>query len=228
MIGWFYRALEPLAPARLMQYRSGDLLARILADVSTLENFYVRAVAPPAVALLAAVGMVIFFLQYNAGLAWVYLAFMLLLGLGVPLLSWSLSRRPGAELVSRRAALQARLVDGIQGLPDLLAFGRGKDYSGHLAEEGRAYGATQRRLAWLTGLSNALTVLLVNLGMLAVLMLGIPLVRAGTLPGVLLAMLTLAALAGFEAVMPLPLTAQMFSSSAQAAGRLFKIIEDGE
>ncbi len=47
---WFYRALEPLAPARLMQYRSGDLLSRIVADVETLENFYVRVVAPPLVA----------------------------------------------------------------------------------------------------------------------------------------------------------------------------------
>ena len=49
---WFYRALEPLAPARLMQYRSGDLLSRIVADIETLENFYVRVIAPPLVALL--------------------------------------------------------------------------------------------------------------------------------------------------------------------------------
>ncbi len=45
---WFYEALEPLAPARLMQYRSGDLLARIIVDVDTLENFYVRVVSPPS------------------------------------------------------------------------------------------------------------------------------------------------------------------------------------
>ena len=39
---WFYAALERLAPARLMQYRSGDLLSRIVADIGTLENFYIR------------------------------------------------------------------------------------------------------------------------------------------------------------------------------------------
>jgi ATP-binding cassette subfamily C protein CydC len=49
---WFYEAIEPLAPARLMQYRSGDLLTRIVADVETLENFYVRVIAPPMVAAL--------------------------------------------------------------------------------------------------------------------------------------------------------------------------------
>src|SRR5690242_8855749 len=39
---WFYASIEPLAPARLQQYRSGDLLARIMADIETLESFYVR------------------------------------------------------------------------------------------------------------------------------------------------------------------------------------------
>ncbi len=205
---WFYRALEPLAPARLMQYRSGDLLSRIVADVGTLENFYVRAVAPPLVAAVIAAGMTIFFGRYDLTLAWVYLAFTLALGIGVPLLSWTLSRCLGTELISRRAALQSRLVDGIQGLADLLAFGRGADYSESLAADGKAYGQTQRHLASLTGSSSALTTLLVNLGLLAVLALVIPLVAAGQVSGVMLAVLTLSALAGFEAVMPLPLAAQ--------------------
>ena len=49
---WLYASIEPLAPARLMQYRSGDLLTRIIGDIETLENFYVRVVIPPIVAVL--------------------------------------------------------------------------------------------------------------------------------------------------------------------------------
>ena len=222
---WFYQKLEPLAPARLMQYRSGDLLGRIVSDVETLENFYVRVVSPPLVAVLTAAGMAFFFVRYAPGLAGTYMLFMLLLGLGLPLLASAFSRQTGAELIIRRASLQARLVDGIQGLADLLAFGRGPDYSESLLEDGKAYGRTQRHLAALTGLSSASTVLLVNLGMLAVLVQAIPLVGVGRIPGVMLAVLTLAALAGFEAVMPLPLAAQMLSSSRQAAGRLFEIVD---
>ena len=51
---WFYRSLEPLAPARLLTYQSGDLLSRIISDIETLERFYLRVVAPPAVAVLTA------------------------------------------------------------------------------------------------------------------------------------------------------------------------------
>ena len=222
---WFYRALEPLAPARLMQYRSGDLLSRIVTDVETLENFYVRVVAPPLVATVIAAGMTIFFGRYDLYLAWIYLAFTLVLGVGVPLLSWTLSRRAGTELVSRRTALQARLVDGILGLADLLVFGRGTDYSEILVEDGKAYGQTQRHLASLTGFSSALTTLLVNLGMLAVLALTIPLVATGQVSGMMLAVLTLSALAGFEAVIPLPLASQTLSSSLQSARRLFEMVD---
>ena len=222
---WFYRALEPLAPARLMQYRSGDLLSRIVADVDTLENFYVRVVAPPLMATVIAAGMAFFFSRFDLHLAWIYLAFTLVLGVGVPLLSWVLSRRLGIELVSRRSALQARLVGGILGLADLLVFGRGSDYSASLAEDGKAYGKTQRHLASLTGLSSALTTLLVNLGMLAVLALAIPFVAAGQVSGILLAVLTLSALAGFEAVMPLPLASQTLSSSLHSARRLFELVD---
>ena len=36
---WFYERLEPLAPAVLETYRSGDLLSRLRADIDTLGGF---------------------------------------------------------------------------------------------------------------------------------------------------------------------------------------------
>src|SRR5271157_4119520 len=52
----FYRAIEPLAPARLSKFQTGDLLARVVADVESLQEIYLRAVAPPIVAVVTAVG----------------------------------------------------------------------------------------------------------------------------------------------------------------------------
>ena len=39
---WFYQKLEPLAPARLMDFRSGDILNRIVADIDALDNLFLR------------------------------------------------------------------------------------------------------------------------------------------------------------------------------------------
>ena len=56
-----YRALVPLAPARLVGRRSGDLLGRVIEDVASLESLYVRVVGPflAAAALVGLVGLVL-------------------------------------------------------------------------------------------------------------------------------------------------------------------------
>lgn len=225
---WFYEKLEPLAPRRLAQYRAGDLLNRIVADVEMLENFYVRAVAPPLVALVISTGTALFLGQYGASLAWTYLGFTALLGLVLPILTRLLSRKPGAALTDLRSALRVRAVDYVQGLADLLAFGRGADFRKRLQADGLDYGRAQHRMAQVGGLSSAAGVLLSNLGILAVLALAIPLVSSGRLDGVMLAVLTLMTLASFEATQPLPLAAQTLSSSLSSAQRLFEIVEGNQ
>ena len=52
---WLFRAIEPLAPGGLGGFRSGDLLARTVADVDTLDAFFVRGLVPPVAAVLAVV-----------------------------------------------------------------------------------------------------------------------------------------------------------------------------
>ena len=48
----FYRRLAPLVPGDLGGPRSGDLLSRFVGDVDTLQDLYLRALAPPVVAAL--------------------------------------------------------------------------------------------------------------------------------------------------------------------------------
>lgn len=98
---WFYRAIEPLAPARLIGQRSGDLLARAIADIETLENFYVRVLAPPLVAIVVIVGMSLFMRAFDPRLATVLLAFLLLIGLGLTFLTLGLGRAPGRTQIGR-------------------------------------------------------------------------------------------------------------------------------
>lgn len=222
---WFYRALEPLAPARLMQLRSGDLLARIVADVETLENFYLRVLAPPLVALLVAVLAALLLGAFDPWLALVLLIFLLLAGLGLPLWSRRLGRSTGRRMVGIRAELNALLLDGIQGVADLLASGA---EGGHLRRVERLsleLGGLQGRMARVGGLQGALGGLLMNLATLAVLAVAIPLVSSGQLDGVYLAMLLLVVMSSFEAVLPLPQAFQGLSATLEAGRRLFEIVD---
>jgi ATP-binding cassette subfamily C protein CydCD len=222
---WFYQALEPLAPARLMRHASGDLLSRAVGDIGMLENFYVRALAPPLAAVLVALAAGAWLASFNPSLASAWLACYLAAGMGVPVLSLWLGRLPGRRLSAERAALNQALVDGIQGAADLLAFGRQAAQAETVDRLSCQAARTQAQMARLGALQSALSGLLANLGMAAVLAVGIPLVASGQLRGALLPVLALAALTSFEAVLPLPLAAQYLESCLQSARRLFELVE---
>jgi ATP-binding cassette subfamily C protein CydC len=222
---WFYEKLEPLAPARLMEYKSGDLLARVIGDVETLENFYVRVISPSLTAILIGVTVALFFAAFYIPIAVVLILFFIILGLILPILAQLASRKPGKRLILQRADIQSQLVDGIQGIADLLAFGRGPDRLTQISTAGQAYGTTQRQMARINGIHSALGTLFTHLGVWLVLMLVIPQVTAGTLQGVMLGTFALMTLASFEAVLPLPLAAQMWNASREAARRLFEVVD---
>ncbi|HEY3476685.1 MAG TPA: thiol reductant ABC exporter subunit CydC, partial [Anaerolineales bacterium] len=222
---WFYERLEPLAPARLMEFRSGDLLARVIGDVETLENFYVRVISPSLTAILIGIIVAVFFVAFYPPIAFVLIGFFLILGLVLPILSQVASRAPGQQLILRRAEIQSQLVDGVQGLADVLAFGRGADRLRQLRAAGETYASTQKQMAYINGIHSALGTLFTNLGVWLVLFLVIPQVTAGNIKGVMLGTFALMTLASFEAVTPLPLAAQMWNATRAAAKRLFEVVD---
>ena len=221
---WFYAAIEPLAPARLLHYRSGDLLARIVADVETLENLYLRAIAPPAVALLIAVLAACLVGRFDLRLAVALLAFFLAAGVGVPLMARQMSRTVGRRMIQLRAMLNATLVDGIQGMAELLTFGQAQRYLDQVQTLRRELAGLQARMAQIAGLHQALTSLAMNLATMTLVALAIPLVRSSQIDGVYLAVLALAAISSFEAVLPLPAAFQYLDNSLEAARRLDEIL----
>ena len=222
---WFYQAIEPLAPARLVTSRSGDLLNRVMSDVETLDNLYVRVLAPPLVAIIVILGMAVFMGSFSSLLALVMTIFLLAIGLGLTILSLRLNHEPGRQLTDERALLRADLVDAVQGLPDLVAFGQESIQAAKIKATGERFGAVQTRMARLSGIQSGLNSLLMGIGVWLLLFLSIPMVADGTIKGVYLAVIVLAALASFEAVQNLPQAAQLLEANLQSARRLFEIAD---
>ncbi len=222
---WFYRAIEPLAPARLMQVHSGDLLARIGADIETLENFYVRVVVPPLTAVLVTALACAILGAFDGRLALVLAIFLALTGVALPWASRRLSRLAAETAIAACADLNAGLVDSIQGMADLVAFGQASAQQARVLAQSAAANQAQEKLAHVRGAATALAALFTGLAGLSVLALAIPLVGSGRIDGVYLALLPLTAIAAFEAVQPLAAAWQTLEASRAAAGRLFALID---
>jgi ATP-binding cassette, subfamily C, bacterial CydC len=219
----FYSRLVPLAPARLLRYRSGDLLSRIVKDVEELQNVYLRSFSPVAVALAVCALASLVLFTFDPAIAFVALGFLTATGIGVPLLVRTLSRGLGWRQLQLRAELDARIVDDIQGVQDVLAFGREGRERHEVSALNSKLGRVQRRMALVTGLQNALGDLMMNLALVAVLILAIPLVAAGEMNGVFLAFVALVVLGSFEAVSSLGAAFQVLGRSVGAGERLFEI-----
>jgi ATP-binding cassette, subfamily C, bacterial CydC len=221
----FYRAIEPLAPAGLDSDRSGDLMARAVADIDTLDAFYVRGLAPPVAALLTTVVACAILGGLDLRLAVVLFGCLAAGGLAVP---WAVRRasRPRASNVIRaRAALYADVADDVTGLSDLLVFGAEPTLVRRVDEGSRRMGEGLRRLSFVRGAGRAGGATIAGLAATAVLAIAIPMVHDGSVEGVLLAAVPLVAIAAFEAVQPLGDAYREIELSRAAAARTFEVLD---
>jgi ATP-binding cassette, subfamily C, bacterial CydC len=222
---WFYSRLEPLAPARLLEYRSGDVLARITKDVDELENVFQRVFSPTIVALLTSLLTCGLLYIFRPALAFVAAGFLVAAGLGVPLLLRALMRGLGKRHVALRAEFNARTVDVIQGMQDLLACGHASRRQHSVSALTRAIASVEKRMALISGLQRTLHDLAMNLAVWATLLLAIPLVAHRAIAGIYLAFLVLVVMGSFDAVQPLGQAYQFLGRTVAAGERLFEIVD---
>jgi ATP-binding cassette subfamily C protein CydC len=222
---WFYQAVEPLVPARLSSYQSGDLLNRAVADVETLQEFYIRLVAPPCVALLVTLGMGWFTGRYAFIFGWILTGGLLIAGLVIPAAVYGFTRTFGRKVTQQRSQLSALFVDFLQGMPEWTVFGQEERILGDIDSAGFSYDRAQEKAASLGSAGNALGLLVNHTTVWAVVLAAIPLVRSGSLDGVSMAVLALMALASFEAILPLNQAVQQLEGALQSARRLFELAD---
>lgn len=215
----FYEAVEPLVPAQSAQWRSGDILGRVIADVDTLQNVYLRVFSPPIVALLIGVLITTLLAGFSPFVA-------LIGGVGYGLsatvptaLAWWASRHVGAEWTQQRAELNAQWVDMLQGLADSTFYGSNTAQKQALLTQFDALKTTETRLGALESVQNGLGVLFANMTMFAVLAVAI-----GRVEGIFLATLALSTIASLEAVTPLSVAVTQLGANVASAERLFSLM----
>jgi thiol reductant ABC exporter CydC subunit len=218
-----YRALVPLAPARLVEHRRGDLLGRIVFDVGTLEGLYARLLGPTLAALLVTLLVGLLLLRFRPSLAAVAVAGLVLSGTSFPWLAARLGRGAGRRLVEDRGALSALLADGVLGGAEILAFGAEERHALRVDALGRRVALAQERLVRASALGTSLSGLVADLTAVTVLVVAVAATRGGELDGVNLAVVTLVTLAAFEAVVALPAAWQVLGATRAAARRIFEI-----
>ncbi|MEV5887058.1 thiol reductant ABC exporter subunit CydD [Streptomyces sp. NPDC052020] len=223
-----YRRLERLAPAGLRHHRRGDLLARLVADVDALQDYWLRWLLPAAAAVAVSAASAGFtaWLLPEAGA--VLAAGLLAAGAGVPLITGAVARRAERRLAPARGVLAARVADLLTGTAELTVAGA---LPVRTAEVRRADAALTRitsRAATATALGSGLTALVSGLTVAAAALVAVRAVADGRLDGLLAAVVVLTPLAAFEAVLGLPLAAQFRQRVRKSAERVHEVLDAPE
>jgi thiol reductant ABC exporter CydC subunit len=220
-----YERLERLAPLGLPAFGSGELLARLIGDVDSLQDLLLRVVPPFAIALLvgAATVVLVWWMLPAAGL--ILLVALLIAATLVPWLTGTLAARTEARGAAARGELTSSVIDLIEGAPELAVNGATAEQLGRAmaadAEVTRLAGTAART----AGIGQGLTSLCVGLAMWGALAVGVAAVHAGRLEGVLLAGIVLIPLVAFELVTPLPSATQTLQRVRRAAARVFEVMD---
>ncbi|MET0815112.1 MAG: thiol reductant ABC exporter subunit CydC [Pseudoxanthomonas sp.] len=117
----FFRRVLPLAPLGLGRHRVGDLLARLVADIESVDGLLVRAIGP--LLALAGLGVVAVGVAATAlPVAGALLAAVLLvLGVGIPVATDRSASLAETKRAYARADLRTLVLEGLEGATDLAA-----------------------------------------------------------------------------------------------------------
>ncbi|WP_116427562.1 thiol reductant ABC exporter subunit CydD [Streptomyces spongiicola] len=220
-----YRRLERIAPAGLSRTRRGDLLSRLVADVDALQDYWLRWLLPAGAALVvgaASVGFTAWLLP-EAGA--VLAVGLLTAGVAVPVLSGAVARRSERRLAPARGALTTQVVDLLRGTAELTVTGALARRAAAVREADRTLTRIAGRTATATALGGGLSAVACGLTVAFAAYAGVAAVHSGRIEGVELAVVVLAPLAAFEAVVGLPSAVQYRQRARRSAQRVFEVLD---
>jgi thiol reductant ABC exporter CydC subunit len=223
-----YARLERLAPAGLAAFGSGDLLARLVSDVDATQEVFLRGVAPPAAAILAGAGAVLASLLILPSAGAVLAVGLLAAGALVPWLAAAAARRSARRAAPARGQFTAAFTDLLTGAADLHAYGAAEAAVAQTTAAAGGLASLERRAASGTGLGTGLSSAAAGVTVWAVLLLAVAATGTGALTRVPLAVVTLTALAAFEAVVALPAAAIALGQARASATRVTAVLDTPE
>ena len=217
-----YRKLDPLAPAYMTRRRSGDLVSVVGGDVETVEFFFAHTVTPAFTAVVvpgAVVGVL-------AVIAWpmavAVAPFLAAVALS-PFFAQRRSERLGEELRRQLGEVHAHMVDSIQGMREISAFGRGAARTAEMVDNSWRFADYQLRFlkerAFQIGFIESMTAL----GGLVVLTVGVWLLTNGNISRPELILAVVLSVAAFAPVSDIARTMKQLMETLAAARRLFAI-----
>lgn len=221
-----FGSLTRLDDASLRRQRASDWLSRLTADIDTLDNFYLRILMPPLVALLSVLVVVVFVAFWLPNVAVIIAITLLLLWLTVTLFTANWGFAQSYQQTVDQQSLRHLVVDQVQASAELMSYQSAPWHRGLVATQEQQALVNQQRLGRKTALINCLVSSVTGLLVVAVLWLASLVFSQQLVAAPIVVMVVLIALGVNEVFLALPSSFIKLGASYAAVQRLNKLTGD--
>ncbi|WP_339184702.1 thiol reductant ABC exporter subunit CydC [Oceanobacillus sp. FSL W7-1293] len=220
-----YDQIEPLASRLLQKYRSGDILARIVGDVESLQHFFLRVFYPPVV-LAAVFTATIFFTMYlSIGVAMTMIGGVIIVLVVFPSIFYLFQKKTAVTMREKRGALSSEFTDYLYGFRELTIFQQAERKKQQLDNNMKQYEEIKAKENRQLAIREAVVIFFSFFIAVIILVQAGFYVSEGNLAGTLLAMLFMIAITVFEDTPSMAVLPAHLEESKASSKRLIKVWE---
>lgn len=220
-----YDAISAAAPQSVLKTRSGKISAALVDDAESTEVFFAHTVGAYIVAFVCTVLYLTALAFLSPRIAAVVCAACILVA-AVPYFFNPVTKRVGDEIREGLASVNAEAVDTVQGLREILIFGKEKKYIEKVARDTLHLNKKEIKDGRFKGLQGLIINLITSAVLIASILFTHKEVIAGILKPEMISVVLVFSLFAFIPAMGVSVTAGAMNISNGAAKRILDILEE--
>ncbi|MBC2580414.1 thiol reductant ABC exporter subunit CydC [Clostridium sp. DJ247] len=222
---WFYKRFNDNYYENNKQFKTGDIYTKIVSDVDSLKEFYLRGIYPVIIAVLTGIITFIFLSYFSKYIADTYILIYILCGFVLPAVLFSFNSKYIKKENSLREKLNLTLLDNINGILEVHVYSLKHQLESEFNFLTKEYSKIQKSKNCITSIGDNLYELFISLAVASSLIIGALAINSGNLLSIYYAVIPLAIIASFEALIPMSNIVHKFYEAYTTGKSIFSIID---
>jgi ATP-binding cassette subfamily C protein len=221
-----FGVLRKLAPAKLEGKDKGNLISVITSDIELLEVFYAHTIAPIAQAILSVAVLTVFIGSFHPVLGLIAFLGYMVVGVAIPYINGRFGRDSGRVFRGAFGDLNSYILESLRGLRETLQYGNGNKRREEINNRSKDLISKQEDLKKRGGISAACTDSSVLLFSLVMLLVGITLMKHGSIGFDSVVITTIAMMSSFGPVIAISNLSNDLLLTLACGERVLNLLEE--
>lgn len=222
--GWVYKSFNENYSENIKEFKTGDIYTNLINDIDSLKEYFLRVIYPLTIAILTGIITSIFIFFFNQKLSLIYLIFYILTGFVLPAMIFRFNNNLIKKELLLKKDINLLFIDILKGITEISVFNLKEIIYDKYEKQRKEFIAIQNKKNKISLLGDNIYGFFVTFLMAIALFQMAPLVHSGDFQGVYYAMIPLAIMASFEALMPMPMLFYKNNEAFNAGKNIFSII----